>query len=394
MKNPCFQRGFCRSMFYVKAVVLIKEVGFSLLMGTLNPGVVPASADQSAPIFPVSGADTSRTLSLLPNALDSPALLVVDSTKRLFPIYFCGEAVPVSEPRVSRRWLQTLRTYGAQQEDLFDLRRQASTFFPIIDPILRKYKIPRDFRFIPLAESELVGNAVSPKGAAGYWQIMPGTGRDLGLTVNGEVDERYDLRKSTVAACRHLHQLYRELRSWTLVAAAYNGGINHIQNQMEKQGQTNYYRLRLHRETSHYLFRILAYKELLSNSRQYAVLLRNSTIEQLTKPLPTWHKPLALSKKIKDSPTVELIDDYTDPTWGPRPNTALTRTPSDTQQLIAMATAKAASPDAPDADLEKQQTGLPLKKLMMGLMVLRFRRPRFLVRKEGGIRPLHFWDWL
>lgn len=331
-----------------------------------------------------------------PNALDNPALLVVDSTKRVFPIYFCGEEVPVDEPRVSRRWLQTLRTYGAQQACLFDLRRRASTFFPIIDPILRKYKIPRDFRFVPLAESELVCNAVSPKGAAGHWQLMPGTARDLGLTVNESVDERYNLPKATMAVCRHLHQLYRRLGSWTLVAAAYNGGITHVQNQMEQQGQTNYYRLRLHRETSHYLFRILAYKELLSNSRQYAMLLRGSTIAQLTKPLPTWHKPLALPKKIKDSPTVELIDDdYTDPTWGPRPNTALTKTPSDTQQLIASATAQAALPDAPDADLEKQRTGLPIKKLMMGLMVLRFRRPRFLSRKKGeGIRPLHFWDWL
>lgn len=340
-------------------------------------------------------SDTNRA-STVPNALDNPTLLVVDSTKHVLPIYFCGEEVPVNEPRVSRRWLQTLRTYGAQQADLFDMRQRASTFFPIIDPILRKYKIPRDFRFMPLAESELHSSAVSPKGASGYWQIMPGTARDLGLVVNGSVDERYDLRKATVAVCRHLHQLYRQLGSWTLVAAAYNGGITHVQNRMEQQGQTNYYRLRLHRETSHYLFRILAYKELLSNSRQYAVLLRGSTIEQLTKPLPTWNKPLALPKKIKDAPTVELVeDDYTDPTWGPRPNTSLTRTPSDTQQLIAMATAKAASPDSPDADLEEQRTGLPIKKLMMGLMVLRFRRPRFLSwKKGGGTRPLHFWDWL
>ena len=366
----------------------------ALKPGIAMAGVAAAPAVRPTPPLLLFGSDTSRVLST-PNALDNPELLVVDSTKRVFPIYFCGEEVPVDDPRVSRRWLQTLRTYGAQQDCLFDMRRRASTFFHIIDPILRKYKIPRDFRFMPLAESALINNAVSHKGAAGYWQLMPGTARDLGLTVNESVDERYDLQKATVAACRHLHQLHRRLKSWTLVAAAYNGGITHVQNRMEQQGQTNYYRLRLHRETSHYLFRILAYKELLSNSRQYAVLLSGSTIEQLTKPLPTWNKPLALPKKIKDAPTVELVDEYTDPTWGPRPNTALTKTPSDTQQLIAMATEKAASPDAPDADLEEQRTGLPIKKLMMGLMVLRFRRPRFLSWKKGeGIRPLHFWDWL
>ena len=345
--------------------------------------------------LPVFGADTSRSLPSS-NGLNNPSLLVVDSTKRVFPIYFCGEEVPVEDPRVSRRWLQTLRTYGAQEECLLDLRRRASTFFHIIDPILRKHKIPRDFRFMPLAESELVNDCVSPKGASGYWQIMPGTARELGLIVNGKVDERYDLEKSTVAVCRYLHELYGQLGSWTLVAAAYNGGITHVQNKMQQQGHSNYYRLRLHRETSHYLFRILAYKELFTNPRQYALLLRGSTIEQLIKPLPSWHKPLALPKKIKDAPTIELVDDeYATTAWGPRHNTILTKAPSDTEQLIALAASTKLPLNAPDADLEKQNTSIPIKKLMMGLMVLRFRRPRFLNWKKGeGIRPLHFWDWL
>jgi membrane-bound lytic murein transglycosylase D len=370
---------------------LIKEVSFSLLMAAVKtgPGVVPTTHPIS-----IFTPDTSRILPS--NGLNNPQLLVVDSTKRLFPIYFCGEEVPVNEPRVSRRWAQTLRTYGAQEEFLFDLRSRASEFFPIIDPILRKYKIPRDFRFMPLAESALDNRSVSYRGAAGYWQIMPGTARELGLKVNGNVDERLNLEKATVAVCRHLHQLYRELGSWTLVAAAYNGGITHVMNKMEQQGQTSYYRLRLHRETSHYLFRILAFKELLTNPRQYALLLRGSTIAELTKPLPSWHKPLALPKKIKDSPTIELVDeDVTDPTWGPRPNIALTKAPSDTDQLIARAALAQKALNAPDADLEKQGQHLPIKKLMMGLMVLRFRRPRFLQWKKGeGIRPLHFWDWL
>lgn len=345
--------------------------------------------------LPLIGADTSRALPSS-KGLNTPELLVADSTRHLFPVYFCGEEVPIGEPRVSRRWTQTLRTYGAQQEFLLDLRARASTFFHVIDPILRKYKIPRDFRFMPLAESALVNNSVSYKGASGYWQLMPGTARELGLTVTGNVDERYDLPKATAAVCRHLHKLYNQLGSWTLVAAAYNGGITHVRNKMDQQGHSNYYRLRLHRETSHYLFRILAYKELFTNPRQYTTLLNGSTIAQMIKPLPSWHKPLALPKKIKDSPTVELVDDeYADPTWGPRPNTTLTKTPSDTQQLIAEATAVKALPDAPDASLEKQGAHFPIRKLMMGLMVLRFRRPRFMDwKKREGNRPLHFWDWL
>lgn len=345
--------------------------------------------------LPGSVADTSRTLPSS-SGLDNPTLLVVDSVRRVFPIYFCGEEVPIDEPRVSRRWLQTLRTYGAQQECLFDMRKRAATFFPVIDPILYKYKIPRDFRFMPLAESALMNDCVSPKGAAGYWQLMPGTARELGLRVDGEVDERNNLVKATTAVCRYLHQLYRELGSWTLVAAAYNGGITHVQNRMEQQGQTNYYRLRLHRETSHYLFRILAYKELLSNPRQYALMLRKSTIAELTRPLPNWSQPLALPKKIKDAPTIELVDEeYAGQPWGPRPNNALTKAPSDTQQLIAMAASAKALPTKPKSDLEEWGGHLPIKKLMMGLTVLRFRRPRFLQWKKGeGLRPLHFWDWI
>lgn len=360
---------------------MIQEVSLSLVLATLTPAFASA----------FSGADTSR-IHASAHGLDNPSLLVVDSSKRVFPVYFCGEELPVDEPRVSRRWLQTLRTYGAQQECLFTLRRRASTFFPIIDPILRKYKIPRDFRFLPLAESELVNDCVSPKGASGYWQLMPGTARDLGLKVNGQVDERYNLEKATVAVCHHLHQLYGQLGSWTLVAAAYNAGITHVQKKMAQQGHGNYYRLRLHRETSRYLFRVLAYKELLSNPRQYALLLKNSTVEQLTKPLPSWHKPLAIPQKIKDSPTIELVDDDDiDPTWGPRPNVALTRSPSDTSQLLAAAAM--ARPKA--TDLDEQNMESPVRKLMMGLTVLRFRRPRFLQYKKGqGVRPLHFWDWI
>ncbi|WP_461109740.1 lytic transglycosylase domain-containing protein [Spirosoma koreense] len=346
--------------------------------------------------LPYFGADTSRSLPSS-NGLNTPELLVADSTKHLFPIYFCGEEVPVDEPRVARRWAQTLKAYGAQQDFLFDLRTKASTFFQVIDPILRKYKIPRDFRFMPLAESALINNSVSYKGASGYWQLMPGTARELGLTVNKKVDERYNLPKATTAVCRHLHQLYRELGSWTLVAAAYNGGITHVRHKMEQQGHSNYYRLRLHRETSHYLFRILAFKELLSNPRQYSMLLQGSTLAQLMKPLPRWHKPLALTKKNKDAPIVELVDDEsTLVTWGPRPtNMALTKAPSDTQQLIAQAASIKVLPNAPDANLEKQGPHFPIRKLMMGLIVLRFRRPRFLSWKPGqGSRPLHFWDWI
>ena len=372
--------------------ILIRKISTSLLIVI---AILCFSGSVKAQLPTLFKADTTLA-PLSTSGITFPELVAIDTSNRTFPIYFCGEEVPVNEPRVSRRWTQTIRTYSAQAEFLFDLRSRASEFFPVIDPILRKYKIPRDFRFMPLAESALDNHSVSRRGAAGYWQIMPATARELGLKVNGDADERLNLQKATVAVCRHLHQLYRGLGSWTLVAAAYNGGITHVLNKIEQQGHANYFRLRLHRETSHYLFRILAFKELLSNPRQYTELLRGSTLAELTKPLPSWHKPLALPKKIKDAPTIELVDEDTSaPTWGPRPNTALTRTPSDSEQLIADAALAQAEHKTPVSDLEQQGNHLPIKKLMMGLIVLRFRRPRIAPVKTGeGIRPLHFWDWL
>ena len=74
-------------------------------------------------------------------ALDNPTLLVVDSANRAFPVYFCGEEVPVGQPGVWRRWIQTLRGFSSQDDCLYDVRQRATTFFPIIDPILRKYRI-------------------------------------------------------------------------------------------------------------------------------------------------------------------------------------------------------------------------------------------------------------
>ena len=348
------------------------------------------------PVVPVF--DTTRT-TFSSQDLDNPMLLTVDSANRAFPVYFCGEEVPVGQPGVWRRWIQTLRGFSNQDDCLYDVRQRAISFFPIIDPILRQYRIPRDFRYLPLAESDLINDCVSPKGASGYWQLMPETARGLGLKVNGDVDERYDLRKATVAVCHYLHQLYRQLGSWSLVAAAYNGGLGHVQSRMRQQGQKNYFRLSLHRETSHYLFRILAYKELISNPKQYELLLSKSAIARLTKPLPKWIKsvPLNLARNVRSliptnsEPAESETDSSTpvNPTWGPRPDKSLSDTPSDFERILA----NALYPDA-NGDLQDQQPHFPITNLL-AIMAIRFRRPRFLQnREESGLRPVHEWEWI
>ncbi|WP_345247587.1 lytic transglycosylase domain-containing protein [Nibrella saemangeumensis] len=363
-------------------------------MATIKPAAVPSDSAYTGSL-----ADTSKALSST-HQLNQPMLLGVDTLGGAFPnVFFCGEQVPIYQSSVLRRWKQTLLSHGYRSDYLNGLRKRAAGFFPVIDPILRQYGIPRDFRYLPLAESDLIYSAVSPKGASGYWQLMPQTARELGLVVSPDYDERFDLRKATIAACRHLRYLYSQLGSWTLVAAAYNGGEGQIQSRMKRQNQKSYYDLRLNRETSYYLFRVLALKELLTNPWGYTLVLPTQLIKSLSRPLSGRIFPVMSFTKRKrmnvneeeDVDTQLQAPPDTDPTWGPRVVRSLLNGPSDVQQWLANAVG--ANKDT-NADLTKEQGGIPIKKLM-ALMVLRFRRPRFLQLKKGsGNRPRHFWEWV
>lgn len=364
-------------------------------MTLAKPALVPALAESGMPADTSQQSDNPVAIS---SRLNTPLMLNADTTRRFVPIYFCGEAVPIDNAYVSRQWMRTLMQCQSQREELYIIRKRAAVFFPIIDPILRKYNIPSDFRYVPLAESALVNDCVSPKGASGYWQMMPQTARELGLVVNGEIDERYDLSKSTVAVCRLLRDLHHELGSWALVAAAYNSGLGHVQNRMIQQRENNYFSLKLYHETSQYLYRVLAYKELLTNPRQYKMLLSSDVISYLTRPLPPRLKALPGTKNssvVGIGDDTELADiDNIDPAWGPRVGESFLNAPSLADLLLTAASYASADPITGPTDLTKEQKGQPIPKLL-GLMVLRFRRPRFLRQTPGtGRRPRHRWEWI
>ncbi|MEZ0487965.1 lytic transglycosylase domain-containing protein [Fibrella aquatica] len=200
-------------------------------------------------------------------------------------VHFCGEVVPMHEQRVARQLISALSRSASQASSLIRMRQRATAFFPIIEPVLEKYHIPLDFKYLPLVESALVGTAVSPKGAAGYWQLMPATARELGLTVKPYKDERLNLMRSTDAACRYLRYLHDQLGSWTLAAAAYNTGIGNLLGNIRRQQKRDYYYLRLNAETGKYLYRILAFKELFNNTLQYRDLLPHQLLASLNQPV-------------------------------------------------------------------------------------------------------------
>ncbi|GCD76762.1 murein transglycosylase [Thermaurantimonas aggregans] len=197
-------------------------------------------------------------------------------------LMFAGEEVPFDDPEILERFdRELLSNVYFQSQGLLYFKR-ANKYFPTIEKILRKYNVPDDLKFIALIESGLT-NIVSPAGATGPWQLMKDAAVNYGLEVNDEVDERYHLEKATEAACKYLLDAKKRFGSWALAAASYNLGVNGISKQINRQGVTNYFDLQLNQETSRYVFRILAVKEIYNNPKKYGFNFRKKDLYQ---PIP------------------------------------------------------------------------------------------------------------
>lgn len=181
---------------------------------------------------------------------------------------FAGEAVPLDIPDVYERLDKELQINTYFHSNTIFLIKRANRWLPQIETILRQNGVPDDFKYLPLVESSLM-NDVSPKNAVGYWQILKASGREKGLEITDEVDERYDPLKATEAACKYLKQAYKKFGNWTLVAASYNRGMNGLERAIENQRVQSYYDLYLNEETARYVFRILAIKEIVENPLKY-----------------------------------------------------------------------------------------------------------------------------
>lgn len=195
-------------------------------------------------------------------------------------IDFAGEATPLHQSDVLERLEREIYVNAYWESNTVQMMKRAGRFFPDIERMLEENDIPDDFKYVALIESGLM-NVVSPAGARGFWQFMPNTAKEFGLEVSNEVDERYHWEKATAAACKYLRSAYRRFGSWTNVAASYNMGIAGFARRMNEQQVPNYYDLYLNEETSRYMFRILAMKELFSRPSAYGFELQASDLYQL-----------------------------------------------------------------------------------------------------------------
>lgn len=239
-----------------KTILLI----FSIVAVTLITFV--CATDKDSAVF---GADNK-------NATE-PHIPAIYSPKIPETMDFCGENVPLDKyyVRESLDREMIVNTYGHTSMLLYFKR--AHRYFPIIEPILKKNGVPDDFKYLCVIESGLT-NATSPAKAQGFWQFMKATGQKYGLEVTEEIDMRNNLEAATEAACQFLKALRRNLGSWTAAAAAYNCGEAGLSKNMEKQSIASYYDTRLNSETSRYIYRILAVKQIMQHPQDYGFFLR------------------------------------------------------------------------------------------------------------------------
>lgn len=210
---------------------------------------------------------------------------------------FCSEPVPLNDQDVRERLDRELLINTYWQSQTLLLIKEFNKIKPIVEPILKEYGIPEDFIYLAAAESGY-RNLVSPSKAAGIWQFLEETGKSYGLEINNEVDERYHFEKSTIAACKYLQKSYQKFGNWTMAAASYNMGLTGLDEVSFSQKQTNYYDLHLNTETSRYVFRILALKEILRSPSKYGFMISETDL----------YKPHAFKSISIDTAIASLTD--------------------------------------------------------------------------------------
>lgn len=183
--------------------------------------------------------------------------------------YLAGERVPLERIDILEAFKKELIVNTNLHSHTIQVIKNSPRYFHIIEPILKKEGIPDDFKYLAVIESSLNPLAISPAGAAGIWQLMSGTAKELGLEVNNDVDERYHVEKATQAACAYLKKAYEKFGSWTSAAASYNGGMNMLTRQMDRQKEKKFYDLLMGEETGRYVYRMMALKQIMENPHLY-----------------------------------------------------------------------------------------------------------------------------
>ena len=252
----------------------------------------------------VVGVRALRIASKRPVSLEQIALRSND-IEFTDDITFAGERVPLEMFNIRERYERELLSTCYFHSNTMLLVKRSSRWFPVIEPILRKYGVPDDFKYLCVAESTLT-NAVSPAGAVGFWQFMERTGKEFGLEINKDVDMRYNVELETEAACRYFLKSYEMYHNWTLVAASFNAGTRRLNKFLKEQKVHSYYDLLMADETERYIFRILAFKTILENPEQYGIYVSKNLEYQ-----PFRYKTVVVDKSVESWADFAIEHDIT-----------------------------------------------------------------------------------
>ncbi|MDX1904366.1 MAG: lytic transglycosylase domain-containing protein, partial [Thermonemataceae bacterium] len=207
---------------------------------------------------------------------------------------FAGEFAPTKRVDIRQRLDREYYAFIFGHAGTALTLRKAKQWLPIFEKILKEKGVHEDFKFLPIIESNL-SNAVSPAGAAGFWQIMPEVAKYYGLEISEEVDERYHPIKSAYVAATILKENYQKFGSWALAAAAYNAGAGYLEGVVNYQKSKSYYDLYLYPETSRYVIRLLAFKDIYQNAAKYGFAIKEDKFYYLEAT-----KELKITESIED----------------------------------------------------------------------------------------------
>ena len=213
-------------------------------------------------------AETNQTFST--EAVPS----LIEAVRIAGPLDFCGEPVPLDSADVRERLEKEMLLILWDRPQVILWLKRSARYFPFIESTLAQNNMPDDLKYIAVVESSLLPHAGSSQGAVGYWQFMPQTGRNHGLTVDENIDQRRNFFASTRAAAAYLQDLHDLFGSWTLAAAAYNMGEDWLKDEKKHQKVDSYYEFYLPIETQRYIFKIIAVKLIFSDPARYGFHLR------------------------------------------------------------------------------------------------------------------------
>ncbi len=268
------------AIYFLLGIALIVS-SLALWLSIKSSQAVPEENDWLGPqeLGEISSSKDSIRLFEIPKELD-----------------FAGERVPLATGDVFERLEREIYVNAYWESNMILLLKRSRKYLPKIEALLKENGIPDDFKYLAIAESGLM-NVGSPAGARGFWQILESTGKEYGLEISEDVDERYHMEKATVAASRYFKKAHSKFGDWTAVAASYNMGQSGFAKRQEEQLHRNYYELYLNDETSRYLFRILAFKVIFENPQAFGYHLEEKDYYQNPK-----LKSIRVNEDIKDLP--------------------------------------------------------------------------------------------